>query len=245
MTHIFAIDVLASSDAVGLFWAVVAFASACAQGRVRRQAFRGLLLGEDGVSYLSGVILIFPVKIMLVALFVELTLLLAATAGAFYATYATARSAIVWLSAEPRSLAAERIRLAAVQAMVPFASSDPRHLVLSVPVVGADASAYADAYRRYCPGGPLGDGYLANKYRYASLATTVSGPPAAPRWNSDVTAALRFEHAIRTPILGRVIGHPAPWGANVYTYTIMASVVLRNEGPRNDSQTLGINYVSE
>ena len=144
-----------------------------------------------------------------------------------------------------QALGAERIRLAAVQAMVPLASSDARCLGPSAPGAGPGGLAYIAAYHRYSPSGPLGDLYLANKYRYATAAVSVVIVPSAPSWNSDVTAILNFEHAVRCPILGPLVGHRAPWGGNVYTVTIPARATLRNEGPRNGGQTLGINYASE
>jgi hypothetical protein len=241
------IDLFGSSNGAGLLWAFAALALAARAGtRARRTRILGwaLIGDETGASYMSGAVMIFPIKIMLIALVVELTLLFAASIGTFYGAYAMTRSAIVWLSANPSSLSNERIRLAAVQAMVPFSSSDPRHL-RGGSGSGSNASPYIDAYRRYCPGGPLGDTYLANKYWYADLATTITSQPSAPQWDSDVKATVSFEHAIRTPLLGRAVGHRAPWGANVSTYTITASITLRNEGAKNDTQSLGIYYVSE
>ena len=238
-------NVLVACDATGLLWAAVTLTLACARRRGCGSMFRSLVRDETGGSYMAGAVMVFPMKIMLIAIVVELTMLLIALGGTFYASYVTARSAVVWLSAAPQALGAERIRLAAVQAMVPLASSDARCLGPSAPGAGTGGLAYIAAYHRYSPSGPLGDLYLGNKYRYATVAVSVVIVPSAPNWNSDVTAILNFEHAVRCPILGPLVGHRAPWGGNVYTVTIPARATLRNEGPRNGGQTLGINYASE
>ncbi len=95
-------NVLSACDATGLLWAAVTLTLACAQRRGCGSMFRSLVSDETGGSYMAGAVMVFPLKIMLIAIVVELTMLLIALGGTFYASYVTARSAVVWLSAAPR-----------------------------------------------------------------------------------------------------------------------------------------------
>jgi hypothetical protein len=239
-------DALGSVEAIWLLWAASTLALARVGRRVlARTPWRPLLAREEGMAYSLSFVLTFPLMMLILTLVIESTLILGAKLGTTYASYAAARAGIVWLSAEPRGLAQEKIRLAAVQNLVPFASGNPRHAV-GGPLSPSSAGEYARAYRDYTRGGVLGRGYLLNKYAYAERATTIVDPVTSPRWDSDVIVTLSYEHAIHTPVIGRGLGHLAPWpGARFYTYTIESTFTLRNEGPRNDSQSLGIDYVSQ
>ena len=81
--------------------AAVTLTLACAGWRGCGSMFRSLVRDETGGSYMAGAVMVFPMKIMLIAIVVELTMLLIALGGTFYASYVTARSAVVWLSAAP------------------------------------------------------------------------------------------------------------------------------------------------
>jgi len=186
-----------------------------------------------------------PFIMLIVALVVESTLVLGAQAGTFFCAYAAARSAIVWDTAQSPDVAAGRVRLAAIQAMTPFASGNPVHqLGLKIPVDSATRLDYVAMYHSYCPDGPLGDGYLMRKLIYASNALTLSHDPPAS-WDAATTATVVYEHPFHWRIIGRALGHLAPWGGSTYTSTLTASVTLQNEGAKNDSQTLGIRYDSD
>ena len=146
------ITVLWACSVVGLAWLIVAAARRARRnlGRLRD------LSGEDGFAYSLGFLLTMPFLMVVVALVVETTLLLASKAGTFYAAYAAARSAIVWDTAQPPGVGDERIRLAAVHAIAPFASSNPAHLSgdLEDSASGSAISDYVGQIPCLLPGRP-------------------------------------------------------------------------------------------
>ena len=101
-------NVLVACDATGLLWAAVTLTLACARRRGCGSMFRSLVRDETGGSYMAGAVMVFPMKIMLIAIVVELTMLLIALGDTFYASYVTARWAVVWLWPLPKALGAER-----------------------------------------------------------------------------------------------------------------------------------------
>jgi hypothetical protein len=224
-----------------LAWAA-GFGLKRARGNLRRMPE---LAGEEGFAYALSFILTVPFMMLIVAVVVESTLLLIARIGVSFSAYAAARSAIVWETAEPAGTAETRVRMAAVHALAPFAPGDPSHLIgLDTKVDENTKFAYMGMYRRYCPDGPLSDGYLLRKLVYAHHALSLSCDPPS-RWDSSVTAVVVYEHPFSWPIVGRAFGRRAPWGGPTFTYTLRGSATLQNEGPKNDEQTLGISYDSD
>jgi hypothetical protein len=240
-----------SAPPLGLLWlwaiAIVLLAWALvAASRRARLNWRRLrdLAGEEGFAYSLSFILTIPFLMLIVALVVETTLLLAVHGGTFFAAYAAARSAIVWTTAQPAGTSDTRVRIAAVHAMTPFASGNPTHqLGLDTNVNENTRFAYMGLYRSYVPDGPLGEQYLLRKLVYAHHAIALHFDPPA-HFDAPITATIRYEHPFHWRIIGRALGHPAPWGGPYHTYTVQASVTLQNEGARNDEQTLGIRYDS-
>jgi hypothetical protein len=245
-------DISSHGPAPGLLliWAgsviLLAGALVAASRRVRANLPKLLLAwrGEEGFAYSLSFILTIPFLMLIVALVIETTLLLAVHTGTFYAAYAGARSAIVWATAQPAGTSDTRVRIAVVHALMPFASGNPVHQEGLDSHVDADTRfAYMGLYHAYCPDGPLGDGYLLCKLVYAHHALALHFEPPA-KWDSPITATVRYEHPFHWQIIGRALGHPAPWGSPYYTYTVQASVTLQNEGAKNKAQSLGIRYDS-
>jgi Flp pilus assembly protein TadG len=204
---------------------------------------RALLRREEGAAYSISYVLAFPLYLLLICLIVESSLILLTKIGTIYAAYAGARSAIVWYSMEPDQ-ADQKCNQAAVQAMVPFASSSDLH------TRGAGASATpstaARNYLRACQAynrGHAPASYLLAKYGYAEKATQVQQLTRPPTWDADVTVRISYEAPFTVSVIGRILGKRAPWpSAHFYTYTIVSEATLQNEAPKNENQSLGIDY---
>jgi hypothetical protein len=163
-----------------------------------------------------------------------------------YAVYAAARAQIVWQVANPARFD-EPARTAAVQAMVPFASSSRLHAagagIAGLP--SPEALLYVQAYHHVVRG-PAPDDYLAAKYEFARRATRVTSTGRPARSDGDVTVTVTYEMPLHIPGAGRLLGGPASWpGARFRTRTIVSRATLPGEGARNPTQTLGIDYVSQ
>jgi Flp pilus assembly protein TadG len=210
----------------------------------RAGGLKRLVLDEDGAAYSISYVMVFPLYLLLVCLVVEATLLLVVKLGTMYAAYAGGRSAVVWLSADP-DRADDRCHRAAVQALAPFASSSDVHAEgFAPPRRPGEEYRYALAYKAHTlNSGKASAGYLTAKYRYAARATTVKIDRSSEKWDADVTIAVTYHAPLRVPGVSLILGRPAPWpGARFRTYPIESRITLRNEAPKNDNQTLGVDY---
>lgn len=119
-------------------------------GRQRRwRNFSGFLTSERGAAYALPYVLTFPIYLLIICVMIQATMILMVKMGTMYAAYASARSAVVWRSAEVANAALtesdvqDRARKAAALAMVPFASSHTPHyaaIVLFRPMRLSEAS---------------------------------------------------------------------------------------------------------
>lgn len=214
-----------------------------------RKRLRLALLSADerGAAYALPYVLVFPLYMFLMCLIIESSLVLIVKMGTMYSAYSAARSAIVWLNAAP-NVGSQKIRLAGVQALVPFSSSNPVHAQAGVGS-GSHSGAYISAYHRYSPNGGATQDYLASKYRFAERATQVRWQPNRPRENDDVTVTISYEMPLNVPGVGRVLGHVCPWGGQFYTCPITSVATLPNEGAKDADQQpsgnpIGIKYIS-
>jgi hypothetical protein len=238
-----------SVEAIWALWigAVVALSLALRRllSGTRASDWRRLAAAEEGAAYSLAYVLTFPLFMLLVCVIIECTLALVVKTGTVYAAYAAARSAIVWESAKPQ-LAELQVQRAAVNAMVPFASSDRRYAPASNSP--GEASDYVRAYRKYA-NGPGSDAYLTAKYAYAASATRVSVSPSlgAAGAEEELAATVSYDMPFHIPGIGKVVaalGSGSAWfDKNVYTIT--STIALQNEGPLGPEKSLGINYVSK
>lgn len=198
-------------------------------------AFTRIATNEDGGAYTLSYVMVVPFVMLFVCLVVETTLMLSAKVGTVYAAYAGARVGSVWSSATDWQSAEERIELAAVKAFVPFASGSSDGEAGSA--VGVDR--YYTSYSEYVDD-PVSEKYVRKKYANASskLKVKTDGPPA--RWDSDITVTVTYESPFRVPGIGRLLGESG--GGGRYYFPLESSVTLRNEGPQNARQELGIGY---
>ena len=209
--------------------------------RVRRLGWRAFVTQQRGSAYALIYVMTVPVFMVIVCVVIESSIILVVKLGTLYAAYAAARSAIVWDSANPL-VAEERIRLAAVHAMTPFASGNPAHLqAAGGGGSSTDASNFFQAYQRYSHG-HAPSSYVTNKYQFAEAATRVIALPPTSA-DGEVTAEVSYEMPLVVPLVGRMLGQPDSWGGQFRSRVITSRVALPNEAPRNQAQRLGIDYV--
>jgi TadE-like protein len=211
----------------------------------RSQRWQDLVEGEDGAAYSISYVFVMPIYLLLVCLMTETALVLFVKMGTEYAAYAAARSAVVWLPAQP-PIVEQKIRLAAVNAMTPFASSSSLH-GQGMGSGGRGAGTFVEAYQRFARGA-ASSSYITAKYRYAEGATKVHWSPAHPRLNESVKVTLTYEMPLNTPGAGRILGHKSSSG-QFYSLPITSTVALPDEGPvgaesQPSGNPIGIEYYS-
>src|SRR4051794_13467293 len=104
---------LGSVEAIWLLWVSSTLALIwIARAALARTAWRELLAREEGMAYSLSFVMTIPFLMLILTTVIETALILEAKLGTMYASYAAARAGIVWLSAEPRGLAQEKVRLA-------------------------------------------------------------------------------------------------------------------------------------
>jgi hypothetical protein len=202
---------------------------------------------EVGGSYSICLLLVLPTYTMMIGLLIQTALLLFAKLNTDYAAYVAGRSASVWLTNDSHAdLSARQIRRAAVNALLPAASSDPRHLASS-PRLDADAeSALLAAFAQFNGGKGPTDVYLRRKRQYAEQATKVTYSVDRTGLTSVVRVQVLFDAPIQIPGLGRFLGSKKP-GASFFTQTIRSeSTAVLNEtfrdGSIGHSGRMGIRY---
>ncbi len=193
-----------------------------------------LLLQEDGGAYTLSYVMVIPILMLLICVIVETTLMMCAKIGTTYSAYSGARTAIVWsLATDSWSDAENKIKDAAVQSFVPFASG-----------MGAKGSApsnaddYIDSYSNFADD-PVSKSYISSKYANAAsrLKVTTSGKPSSH--NSDISVTVEYGFRFNIPGIGKLIGEKDGDG---YFFPLKSTATLQNEGPKNSQQNLGIGY---
>jgi hypothetical protein len=235
----------AASAALSLWLTLVAV------NRIRWRHIRSILIHEDGAAYTLSYVMTVPLYILLICAFVETSLMLIAKIGTVYSAFAGARTAIVWNTAADVGTAEDKVRMAVVRTMTPFASGlaefrkDPPG---SWGEPSGDAKAYLDAYRdsvNQGSGTPGSARYVWAKYRYAQRATkmtvAVRRQEGGEVWDEDIEVTVEYAFPFNIPILGKAMG-TAQGGE--YVYPIASSITLQNECPRNEQKRLGISYAS-
>jgi hypothetical protein len=213
-----------------------------------RRSWRDLNRAEDGASYSLGFMIVMPIFVLTVCLVVETTLILVTKIGTTYAAYAAARSAVVWVpSGVSRGTAEGKMKLAAVQAMTPFASGATHHQPLTSMPSPTDFAQYYAAHRSFADK-PGAVDYIGAKYRYANWAVDVK-TDAGMDFRKDVTLTLTYKAPFHLSSVGRFLGTRDPT-SGFYHYPMTTVVKLENHAPRNETtnppnRPLGISYVPE
>ncbi|HEV8066795.1 MAG TPA: hypothetical protein VGP76_03595 [Planctomycetaceae bacterium] len=249
------IDFFESVKDVWILWlassATLVFLARVALVRVRGWSLRALAREENGASYTVSLVMVLPVFSLLISIIVESTLMLVVKIGTVYAAYSAARSAIVWSAAEPPD--STMPTKAAVWAMTPFASSSKQHVDAygTLAEVGMqDALVYYGIYKLYT-GGSASEEYVTSKYKFANMATHVtvnstSRPdPSGSGQGADLAATVEYEMPLHVPGIGRLLGSQGSYPLNnFFTRKISSTVILEEELPQSDNQTLGVPYDS-
>lgn len=240
--------------------------------RIDGRRIKRFFADEGGASYALPYLLTFPVYLMVVALIIQATLILFVKMGTVYAAYSASRSAIVWRNAEVKgenvpdgsALAQRKAKQAAVNALAPFASSNANHRTGMFFVLPGDlpgAIQYELTYRRLANGNVSSDkavispfvgkpksiapsSYVRNKYRFASLATSVKLEPPDPDWNAPFKTTVTYEMPMVIPGAGRILG---TWWKSFrfYSRNIVSTIEMPSETPQSANHRIGIPYKSD
>lgn len=139
---------------VWIVWVISLILLACCcyhvMGRFSLVSLKRFQACEEGASYALPYVMTFPILVFLMAAFLQASLILVCKIGTVYSAYSAARTFIVWQSASSHISMGSRdfdyakfksLRAASL-AMVPFASSNPRHLRNMYPtfpvILGSD-----------------------------------------------------------------------------------------------------------
>ncbi|MEM9586235.1 MAG: TadE/TadG family type IV pilus assembly protein [Planctomycetota bacterium] len=197
-----------------------------------------LVRGEEGAAYTLSYVMVFPILMLLVALTVETALAMTSKLGTVHAAYAAARVASVQSSAVDWTTARGRIEAAARQAMTPFASGS----TTSEAQTNSEDDDFRAAYDQWVDD-PAAAGYIQSKQRdvHQHLHIELEGRPA--QWDSEIVVTVTYDYPFRIPGVGRLIGERSSAGGFIFPLT--SRVTLENDGPQNESQSLGIGYASD
>lgn len=235
-----------------LLWAVSAVGSAWLITRLMKRVPKGLRRvgkrdAQGGFAYSATFVLTIPVMMFLFTALIELTLLLIVHGGVIYAAYVGARSAVVWDTAQPAGVGAEKVHLAVAHALAPFASGNPKHLSAKyLDLARQDITySYCQAYFRYVgKDASLSNNYLVRKLYYARQSLVLHHDPP-PSFDSQKKVSVSYDHAFHLPAMGRLLGHPSPRVPGLRVFTIRYTATLQNEGAKTPDQKLGIEYDSD
>ena len=193
---------------------------------------------ERGGAYTLSYVMVIPIYLIAFCFVVETTFMLIAKLGTNYASFAAARTAIVWLPFGGD----DKIDAAAKQAFVPFASG------LRPSPSGTDSKGkqqYIKAYQEYC--GKIGAPadyvrFIGRKYDYAHAAVSTSTEiiDHEEKWDEDIAVTVTYEFPFSVPIVGRLMGRHKT--GDLFVYDIQSTSTLQIENPQNDEKKLGINY---
>ena len=194
---------------------------------------------ERGGAYTLSYVMVIPIYLIAFCFVVETTFMLIAKLGTNYASFAAARTAIVWLPFGGD----DKIDAAAKQAFVPFASG------LRPTPSASDSKGkqqYLKAYQEYCAQiGAPGDyaRFIGRKYDYAhaAISTSTETIDHEEKWNEDIAVTVTYEFPFSVPIVGRLLGRHK--SGDLFVYDIRSTTTLQIENPQNDEKRLGINYV--
>lgn len=208
---------------------------------------------QEGATYMLPLVLVIPIYVVLIAMVVECTLLLAQKVGSEVAVFAATRAAAVWLPYEsalteeaadfvPLADRTRMVRLAAAGELFPLASGSSKHGTTEAldDFVTATMLQRISAYRAAGWGTKFDDDYLQRKFQYAYRGVdikieyfdAVSGTATdQPESDSKIQVTLRYEAPIHTFGIGRLFGERSRFG-NFYVRSIHSVMTIENEGTK-------------
>ena len=185
--------------------------------------------------------MVIPIYLIAFCFVVETTFMLLAKLGTNYASFAAARTAIVWLPFGGEG----KIEAAAKQAFVPFASGLRPVPSGATSKDSKDKQAYLKSYQEYC--GKMGApadymSFVGRKYDYAHAAVNTSTKIInhKEKWDEDIAVTVTYEFPFSVPIVGRLMGRHK--SGDLFVYDILSTTTLQIENPQNDEKKLGISY---
>ena len=206
-------------------------------------SLRRLGKAQAGAAYSMAMVATLPIYAILICMIVECTLTLQVKLGTMYAAYAAARSAAVYCPAEiPAAEIERKVKTAATQALLPFASSRDCHLQDVAATDSGDipeAEELYEAYVAYCEG-PITLQCLTDKLKYAWLATHVSIEQSSEGPTANLSVTVRYRMPFHTGIGYLLGGERSPSGRTFRV--IETTVTLQKEGVKSATQELGIHY---
>lgn len=225
-----------------------------------RHLFRRLHRSEQGAAYTVSVAMTLPLFSMLIALFVEGTMLAIGQLGVSYAAFSGARSASVWYGADvPVDVSARQVRRAVLNNAVAFVSGDPRWDVRSQSSDAvSDAEVLAQQFAEWSEDPWSMRDKVAAKRRHAAASVKVEDSiydslSANPRTSVPSEASVKVTYAcpIVVAFVGPILGEPVEGpGGPSYARTLTATATFEVERPAHESNgaktprenSLGIRY---
>lgn len=208
---------------------------------------------QEGATYMLPLVLVIPIYVVLIAMVVECTLLLAQKVGSEVAVFAATRAAAVWLPYEtalteeaadfvPLADRKRMVRLAAAGELFPLASGSPNHVTTEAldEFVTATMLQRINAYRAAGWGKKFDDDYLQRKFQYAYRSVdikieyldAVTGLATdQPESDSKIQITLIYEAPIHTFGIGRLFGERSRSGS-FYVRSIHSVMTIENEGTK-------------
>jgi hypothetical protein len=195
---------------------------------------RAVKEGEEGAAYIVSYAMAMPIYVFLCFLILETTLILSAKLGSVYAVYAAARNNIVYRSLDPneRGSSPPRAKLAAVRAMAPYGSTNPKHRTFLAAPGTPYALEYALAAKRFTPEITYTQTAIVNGFLYAYQATSVRVSKEGTGPNDPVEVVVTYRVPLRMPIASRILGRRDPLGG-FYATDVKSKVRLPDESPVN------------
>ncbi len=227
--------------------------------RMQWRSCKQFLQAEEGASYIFSYMLAFPIYLLLVCFVVQSTMIIITKIGVMHAAHMAARSAVVWRSADPfslangKKLALEKADAAAVMALAPYASGLKGHRQMYLyDLGGAQGRAlkaipksllYRTLYSKIYshPQSPADLDYVGRKFIYAAAMTSVTLKEKSNTFNAELTAEVSYAMPIHIPGAGRIMGQ-LHWTGKGYYRIVKAKAALPLETPESDDRLLGIGY---
>lgn len=222
-------------------------------------SLRRLLRRQRGVSYSLSFVLVVPLYLTVMLFAVEAGLLLLTRVGVQYAAHMTARSAVVWQSAQCEPAEREQVlRLKAAQSIAPYLGGRQREADAAGPVppeaagFAADFAAAVQTYQGPAvaaePGlrrpytrsrTPPDAEFLKRKFLSAWGRTTVELKPPTGDPHGPLTVTVRLRAPLYLPVVSRFLD---PDLSAPFEYPLEAEATLPNDAPLSKDGTLGIPY---
>ena len=237
-----------SLETLWYVWLVCAFVCLAvtvqALKSLRWRHLKKLATEEDGAAYTLSYVMVIPIYMLLMCMMIETPLIMSAKVGTIYAGYASGRSASVWASAGDWEQAEKKAKMAALKAFIPF-SSGTQPLIsggLPSPDQRRMLTKYGLAWT--VVNGLNGElelpEYVVRKASYAikNMKVEIEEPES---WDSDITVNVTYDFPFNVPGIGRLLGERRTLDGR-HIYKLTTQVIVHNESPQNDDQTLGIGY---